>query len=130
VVCDPKLGLMFDSALYHPSSPRHASAEDWRNQRLRDLQSELESTREQLEVFRRATAQVLTAILTELNTRTATTATVTEIQKLTDLAEVAAGDSNPEPFSAEIESIDAGNQESLAYLDRRYRWLPSRKSRD
>ena len=115
---------MSDSALYHPSLLHGGSRDTWRTRpHLIELQDELERTRQELATLRATTAQVFSAILAELHGRAASIAP--QIQKLCDLNEPVVDDVE-DVLAADCEDIDAGHLESLEYLDRRFRWLPSR----
>jgi len=101
----------------------HTDGGGWRTElRLVDLQAELSRTREELATLRATTAQLISAILGELHSRTVPIAS--EIQKLADLMD-APQEGADDPLGTDAEAIDAGNEESLSYLDRRFRWLPS-----
>lgn len=118
---------MSNSAAYHPSLLNGGSREGWRTQpRLLDIQSELDRTREELATLRATTAQVISAILGELQSRPAPFPT--EIQKLADLCEEPLPPAADDPLTADAEEIDA-HLESLEHLDRRFRWLPAAKQR-
>ena len=72
---------------------------------------------------------MLTAILKEIHSLSVPTDAVREIRELADLSEPFEADQCEGPLTAQTELIDAGNWESLAVLDRRFRWLsPRRKS--
>lgn len=117
---------MSDSALYHPSLLHGGSRETWRTRpHLIELQDELERTRQELATLRATTAQVFSAILAELQARAVSIAP--QIQKLGDLNESALA-GGEDLLAADCEEIDAGHLESLEFLDRRFRWLPSRSS--
>ena len=119
---------MFDSALRDPSLLGGSSAERWRtNQRILDLEAELGRTRKELEVLRDTTAQMLTAILTTLNRSNRPVATAAlAIQDLAELLDATGVESGQDPITAEIEKMDDDHEVSLAYLDRRFRWLKAR----
>lgn len=117
---------MSNSAAYHPSLLNGGSREGWRTQpRLLDLQSDLDRTREELATLRAATAQVISAILGELHTRSVPVAT--EIQKLADLCDEPLPAAADDPLVADADEIDTGHLESLEHLDRRFRWLPAKQ---
>jgi hypothetical protein len=123
---------MFDSALRHPSTFDQRFREDWRtDQRILALQAELESTRQELDVLRATTAEMLTAVLEQLYNRPSPVAEVpAQIRELADLREPADGEPVEDPITGEVDVIDVTNRESLHVLDRRFRWMPSRQARD
>lgn len=116
---------MSDSAMYHPSLLHGGSGETWRTRpHVFELQAELDRTRQELATLRATTARVFSAILAELNARAVTVAP--EIQQLGDLNAAEGAHFRRDPLAGEVEEIDSPNEESLAVLDRRFRWLPSR----
>lgn len=109
------------------SSARLRATDWWMEGELRRLNAELTRTQAELETLRSTTAQVLTAILAALPSQEAPLAEVpSEIQELAELSEPAEGPSE-DPVTGEVEAIDVTNRESLAYLDRRFRWVRSRQ---
>lgn len=118
-----------------PAQPEEAArlrATDWWMEgELRRLHAELARTRQELEVLRSTTAQVLTALLSAPAAPTAP-APVAEvapaIQELAELSSPTADDPAAEdPITGEMQAIDLTNQQSLDYLDRRFRWVRSRR---
>jgi hypothetical protein len=114
---------MFDSLIREPD------ALGWRtDSRVRELEIELRRTREDLEVLRATTARMLTAIITEMHARPEPVVQVgRQIQELADLRDPAEGEAVEELTTGEVEGIDLTNRESIAFLDRRFRWVPSRR---
>ena len=129
---------MFDSLLRSPSTAGQSTLDeavaalddnDRRiDARIRTLQSELDRTRRELEVLRERTAELTTAILTELHRPEPDRPGIApSIQELASLGEVAEDQAASDPITGEVEVIDLTNRNSLDYLDRRFRWLPSRR---
>jgi hypothetical protein len=114
---------MSEAVLYQGGMFRIGGSGGWRKEpRLVDLQAELVHTREELATLRATTAQVISAILGELHSGSVPVAS--EIQKLANLVE-SPQETVDDALAADAEAIDACNEESMAYLDRRFRWFPS-----
>ena len=130
---------MFDSLLRSPSTAGQSTLDeavaalddnDRRiDARIQVLQTELDRTRRELEVLRDRTAELATAILTELHRPDQTPGIAPSIQELATLSRPAGDDPVHDPITGEVEVIDLTNRHSLDYLDRRFRWLPSRRRR-
>ncbi|HWE57841.1 MAG TPA: hypothetical protein VG435_20225 [Acidimicrobiales bacterium] len=125
---------MFDSALREPSVLGGVAADRWRtNRRILDLEAELGRTQHELEVLRDTTAQMLAAILTKMEGPVAPdVATDAEIRQLIHLWDASGDDAGSgdatadDPIIVEIEKMQSDNERSLAYLNRRHRWLPGK----
>lgn len=130
---------MFDSLLRYPSTAGQSTLgeavaalddNDRRiDARIQTLQSELDRTRRELEVLRDRTAELTTAILTELHRPDTEPGIAPSIKELAALSGPPADGTATDPITGEVEVIDLTNRDSLAYLDRRFRWLPSRRRR-
>ena len=131
---------MFDSLLRYPGTAGQSTLDeavaalddnDRRiDARIKTLQSELDRTRRELEVLRERTAELTTAILTELHRPEPDRPGIApSIQELASLSEASGDESATDPITGEVEVIDLTNRSSLDYLDRRFRWLPSRRRR-
>lgn len=134
-----RLLAMFDSLLRSPSTAGQSklgeavAALDEGDRRIdariQVLQTELDRTRRELEVLRDRTAELATAILTELHRPDQTPGIAPSIQELANLSRPAGDEAVRDPITGEVEVIDLTNRNSLDYLDRRFRWLPSRRRR-
>ena len=109
-------------------SSRLRATDWWMEGELRRLNADLAKTREELETLRTTTARMVTAILASLQGQPGPVAEVApEIQGLADLSEPAGSGSSDDPITEEVEVLDLANRDSLAYLDRRFRWVRPRR---
>ena len=117
-----------DSNHESDDGPRLRATDWWLEGELRRVSAELDQTRRELETLRTTTAQIVTAILGSLPAASAPVAGVApEIQELADLARVSDGTPPGELVDGESELMDHANELSLAYLDRRFRWVRPRR---
>ena len=99
----------------------------WMEGELRRLSAELDRTRHELETLRTTTARMITAILVSHQAQAnPVTGVAPEIQELAELSQPAGTDQVEEPVDVDLEMMDVANQQSLARLDRRFRWMRSR----
>lgn len=109
-------------------SSRLRATDWWMEGELRRLNVELTRTREELETLRSTTAQVVTAILAALQAQPGPVSGVApEIQELAELSTPTEDRPAGEPMPGGGGAMDQANQDSLAYLDRRFRWVRSRR---
>lgn len=103
---------------------------EWRTEtQIRRLRDELGRTQDELALLRSTTARLMTAVLTELHGRKTPVAEVSaEICQLAELGSPGRGPGVEDPVTGEVEVIDLTNRASMAYLDRRFRFVPSRRA--
>lgn len=107
--------------------PRLRPTDWWVEGELRRLSAELDRTRQELETLRTSTALMLTAILSSQATPAPVAEVAPEIQGLSELGQQAAQPLSQDGVTGELEMMDEANQDSLAHLDRRFRWSRPRR---
>lgn len=121
---------MFDSLLREAATSGQSKIREAGDRRIearvRELEAELHRTREELEVLRGRTAEVVTAILDKMHRSTPVAEVAVSIRELADLHGPGPGEVVSDPITGEVGIIDVSNRASLSVLDRRFRWLPSR----
>ena len=122
----------------HDRSLTGGAGDPWMEMRVRDLEGELSRTRAELETLRRTTAELMTAVLSQLHGTARPSVSPTpapiagmapEIQGLAELSDLRDDEVYADPVSDELEVIDLTNRESMAVLNKRFRWVPGGKPR-